>query len=226
MTPAHARPQPPPPPLPLSLSRLALGLLLAVALGFAADRTAASTTGIADFFSYFTTLSGMAACVVLLAGGWAGVWGRAGVPDAVRGAVVLYMTITGFVYGLILTESHDTLMPAWAHHVLHQVAPVALIADWLADPPRHRIRYPRAVYWLVPPIVYVGYALIRGAVTDWYPYPFLDPDQGVGGYGRVIPACLLLLVLFVAVGALVVPAGNALRARRDAEDVDDRPRGG
>lgn len=200
--------------LALSLSRIALGLLLAVALGFAGHDAATSATGVPDFFGYFTTLSAMAACLVLLAGGWTGLRGGRRVPDGVRGAVVLYMAVTGFLFGLILPEFHDTLLPPWVDHVLHQVTPVALIADWLADPPRRRVRCPGAASWLLLPLLYVGYGLVRGALTDWYAYPFLDPDRGVGGYGRVTVACLLLAVLFVAVGALVVKAGNVLGARR------------
>lgn len=205
-------------PLPVAASRIAFALLLAVALGVAADHAAASATGPGDFFGYFTRLSGMAACLVLLAGGWAGLRDRPGVPDEVRGAVVLYMTITGIMYGLILTEPHNTLMPTWTHHVLDQLMPVVLIADWLADPPHHRVTYRRAAYWLVLPIIYVGYALIRGAATDRYAYPFLDPARGVGGYGRVTVACLLLTVLFVAVGALVVLVGDISRRHRRPED--------
>ncbi|MGW0710126.1 Pr6Pr family membrane protein [Streptomyces sp. NPDC002643] len=201
-------------PLPVTVSRIVLGLLLAVALGVAADHAADSPTGLGDFFSRFTNLSCVAACLVLLAEGWAGSRGGPGVPDEVRGAVVLYMAVTGITYGLILTEPHNTLMPDWTHHVLHQVMPVVLIADWLADPPRHRIGYRRAAYWLLPPLLYVGYALLRGEAADRYVYPFLDPDRGVGGYGRVTVACLLLAVLLVAVGALVVLTGDRARTRR------------
>ena len=39
-------------------------------------------------------------------------------------------------------------------------------------------------YWLVPPAAYLIYSLIRGLFVDWYPYPFLIPDE-VGGHGRV-----------------------------------------
>jgi hypothetical protein len=203
--------------LALSLSRIALAVLSAVALGFAGHDAATPATGLTDFFSHFTILSAMAACVVLLASGATGLRdtrGGRGVPDMVRGAVVLYMAVSGFVFGLVDTEFHDTLMPSWADHVLHQARPLVMIADWLVDPPRRRVRYPSAASWLLLPLLYVGYSLVRGAVTDWYAYPFLDPDRGVGGYGRVTVACLLLAVLFVALGALVVKAGNTSGARR------------
>jgi hypothetical protein len=203
--------------LALSLSRIALAVLSAVALGFAGHDAATSATGLTDFFSHFTILSATAACVVLLASGATGsrdTRGGRGVPDMVRGAVVLYMTVSGFVFGLVDTEFHDTLMPSWADHVLHQALPLVMIADWLVDPPRRRVRYPSAASWLLLPLLHVGYSLVRGAATDGYAYPFLDPDRGVGGYGRVTVACLLLAVLFVALGALVVKAGNTAGARR------------
>ncbi|MEU6380804.1 Pr6Pr family membrane protein [Streptomyces sp. NPDC046909] len=184
--------------------RLAFGLLLGVALGFAGYHASTSATGVPNFFSYFTNLSNMAACVVLLVGT------RTRVPDPVRGAVVLYMAITGLVYGLVLTKFHDSLMIPWVNHVVHQLMPLVVVADWLADPPRRRLRYGQAAYWLVFPLAYLTYSLIRGAVLDWYPYPFLDPDHDGGGYERVAVACLLITALFVGVGALIVKVGNVL----------------
>jgi membrane protease YdiL (CAAX protease family) len=53
--------------------------------------------------------------------------------------------------------------------------------------------------WLAWPLVYLAYSLVRGAVVDWYPYPFLDPDES-GGYAGVAGYALAILAAFTAVG--------------------------
>lgn len=42
------------------------------------------------------------------------------------------------------------------------------------------------------------YSLVRGAVMDWYPYPFLDPRRD-GGYPAVFGFSLMILVGFLLV---------------------------
>ena len=68
----------------------------------------------------------------------------------------------------------------WDNIVLHYIMPVFVTLDWFADLPKVRIGFKRALVWMVFPIVYVTYSLIRGYFVDWYPYPFLNP--GESGY--------------------------------------------
>ncbi len=55
--------------------------------------------------------------------------------------------------------------------------------------------------WLIFPVVYVVYSLIRGPVADWYPYPFLDPNLD-GGAAKVAITVVVLMpcVLLMAFG--------------------------
>jgi len=47
--------------------------------------------------------------------------------------------------------------------------------------------------WLLFPIVYAIYALVRGGLTGWYPYPFLNPD--VSGASSVVTTIVGLFAL-------------------------------
>ena len=62
------------------------------------------------------------------------------------------------------------------------------------------------------PLLYLAYVLIRGAVVDWYPYPFLNPAR-VGGYGGVALHALGIAALFVVGGWLLFKLGNWRRDR-------------
>ena len=51
------------------------------------------------------------------------------------------MAITGVVFALLLSglqESLDT-HTAWVDFTVHKLMPLVLVADWLIDPPRHRL---------------------------------------------------------------------------------------
>jgi hypothetical protein len=92
--------------------------------------------------------------------------------------------------------------------------PVVIFIDWLAVPPRRPLRWASALWWLVFPLLYLPYTLIRGPIVHWYPYPFLDPREN--GYAHVALASVLITLAFLAVGALMVWAGNFFCRRRSA----------
>jgi hypothetical protein len=167
-----------------------------------------------NFFTFFTVLSNLLAMVVLLEGGRRMLSGRPPVPDMVRGAAVVYMTVTFIVFALLLRGLQEELQThvEWVDTVFHRLTPVVLMIGWVVDPPRERITFRRSLRWLVFPIVWVVFTMIRGAIDGRYPYPFLDPENG--GYGTVAVYMVAITVLFVLVCWAVSASGNALRTRR------------
>jgi hypothetical protein len=192
--------------------RVAGAALIVVALVYIIwDRGGSDTFSLADFFSYFTVLSNCIAAVVLAV---EGLWPGRDTGDRwqmVRGAAVLYMAITGVVYAVLLSDI-DVQTPGFSNTVLHQVMPVVMVLDWLFEPTWVRLRFERALVWLVFPVLYLVYTLVRGPIADWYPYPFIDPDRH--GYGRVAGNCVGIAAGFVAVTWLLTWAGNRLGDRR------------
>ena len=101
------------------------------------------------------------------------------------------MAITGVVFALLLSglqEELQTTIP-WVDFVVHKLMPVVLVADWLVDPPRHRLPRWTVLAWLSYPLAWVTYTLVRGEAVDWYPYPFVDVsrlgyDGVLGAFGR------------------------------------------
>lgn len=118
-----------------------------------------------------------------------------------RGAVTLYMTITGMVYAVLLRpiEADVGLIDPWVNFVLHSLGPAALLIDWLLFPPERTLAKSSLWVELIFPALYLTVTLIRGPLVDWYPYPFLDPRE-TGGYGSVVAYSVLVLLLFVAIG--------------------------
>jgi len=165
-----------------------------------------------NFFSFFTIQSNIIAVAALFALVLVPRARRSPLFDGVRSAAVLYIGITGVVFALLLAglqEELQTTIP-WVDFVVHKLMPVALVADWLLDPPRHRLPRATVAAWLAFPLAWIGYTLVRGASVDWYPYPFVDVSRL--GYDGVLVRAVVLAVGFALAGAALLWLDNR-RAR-------------
>ena len=153
-----------------------------------------------NFFSFFTIESNILGAAVFTVAGWAAYQNRSIAKLAfLRGASTLYMAITGIVYSLLLANADVQTPIPWVNAVLHYIFPVLIVADWIIDPPKKTITFKKALKWLLFPVAYAAYSLIRGGYVHWYPYPFLNVDTL--GYTTVAVNCV-----FVAVGGLAILA--------------------
>ncbi len=190
----------------LGAVRLAFALLALAAVGTQlALGLQRETFVVANFFSFFTIESNLIGAFVLLLAGVGAL--RSADPGRfalLRGAATLYMTTTGIIYFLLLRgleASLQTPVP-WINTVLHYVMPLALLADWLIVPPKRRIAFGQALVWLLFPLAYVAYSLIRGSIVGWYPYPFLNANEQ--SYGQIAVTGLVILAGLLGVTALLV----------------------
>lgn len=158
---------------------------------------------IVNFFSFFTIQSNLFGVALLLLASYDIIKRRrAPDQDSLRGAATLYLLTTGLVYALFLSSADVQISSSWANGVLHYLFPVVMLADWLLDPPKRAITLKQSLLWLVYPLLYGVYALIRGPLAGhWYPYPFFD--VAAKGYAQVL-LNMLSLVLAFAVGAVVI----------------------
>jgi hypothetical protein len=186
--------------------RLLLAAAILVAIFYQLAQLAGSGVSVITYLSFFTVQSNLIAAVVLL---WNGIRPARGEPtlarDLVRGAAVLYLAITGVVYALLLSAYNAQVEGAllWINLLHHYIAPLVVFIDWLIDPPGPALTFRRALVWVVYPLLYLAYSLLRGAAIGWYPYPFLDPGA-VGGYGGVaVFSAITLLGALLFIGVLV-----------------------
>ena len=168
-----------------------------------------------NFFGYFTILTNTLVALVLTAPtvpltGTA----RFATPN-VRTAAAVYIAIVGIVYVVVLQELWNPHgAQALADLILHKLVPILYVGYWLVFEPHGRVRWRAALMWLIYPAVYLAYSLVRGAMTGWYPYPFLD--VGTTGYARVLVQSGLLLVVFLMMSALVIGLDKAIARRPSA----------
>jgi cytochrome bd-type quinol oxidase subunit 2 len=188
--------------------RVIFPLMALVAMGYALNHSYNNNPDfrVSNFFSFFTIQSNIFGSLVLLYAAWKSTTDTESHRFAmVRGAAVLYLATTGIVYGILLSGYQEELNTAqhWVDTVVHRIMPLVMVADWLIVTSRPRIEYREALWWIVYPLAYCAYSLIRGPIVDWYPYPFLDPDEA-GGYGAVGLYCLVIAAGMILFGAIVV----------------------
>ncbi|MWV48180.1 hypothetical protein GRS96_02675 [Rathayibacter sp. VKM Ac-2803] len=168
------------------------------------------TTLVVNFFSYITVETCLLAVVVLLMG--AVVLARGAIPEPrwfawLRAGTVSYMVVIGVVYNLLLRGTVVTGAGApqeWTNEVMHVVAPLALILDWLFAPGRRRLSWAVVPGILVFPVAWFVYTMVRAPLVYdqmkheqiWYPYPFLDPRLADP---PLIPGGLVAVVFYVVV---------------------------
>jgi hypothetical protein len=198
---------------------------LILSLGYWADKGADAAMHTMHFFSFFTIDSNLLSVVALLIGAGLLLFRKEPNPPAYNlflAAVVTYMITTGVVYNLLLrgVELPQGSTLAWSNEVLHVIAPLWLLADWLLAPGRAPIASSQLWKILVFPVVWCVYTLVRGPlVADtvygnpyWYPYPFLNPNNLENGYVGVAFYIILITIVIgaAAAGVLWVSRRRAL----------------
>ncbi|MFF4606488.1 Pr6Pr family membrane protein [Streptomyces sp. NPDC001339] len=167
-------------------------------------------------FSYFTIQSNILLAVVFACSAHRAWTGRPALSPRVTGAALLYICITGIVFHFVLSNdssgfsmtSDRTPLESVASQLLHTATPLAAVLDWLVLTAPGAFLFHDAWKWLAYPILYLPFALIRGALlapgTDGrYPYPFLDVD--LHGYaGIATHAVVFALAFYLLALALVV----------------------
>lgn len=153
-----------------------------------------------DYFTYFTILSNILVAVVmtmLLINPRRD--GR--VFRVLRLDTILMITVTGIVYNLVLAgDANPQGWGAVANSIEHQITPVLTVLVWLFVGPRGWITPKVMALSFVLPILWLIYALIRGAIIGAYPYPFLDVVTN--GYGTVLVNVVGIIVFALVLNAI------------------------
>ena len=128
-----------------------------------------------------------------------------------RLAGTIGITVTGIVHFTLLRPLLDLDGADYvADKLLHMVVPVLAIVGWALFGPRPRVERSAQIWSVAWPLAYLGYVLVVGAASGWYPYPFLDVDEK--GWGHVLGASVGITVLFL----LLIAAATAHRPARQA----------
>lgn len=161
--------------------------------------------GLMSFFSFFTVLSNTLAATVFTCE-----WTSR--PSALRrwflqpwvaGAVAVSMAVVGLTYSVLLRHLwHPEGWQLVADELLHDVMPLLFLGYWWWCVPKGALRLRHIGLWVIYPLLYFGYSLLRGHELAVYPYPFIDVDKL--GYPQVFLNAAGLLAVFVLISLAVI----------------------
>jgi len=180
---------------------------IVVHLDFAIGRAEATghTVGgaILNFFSYFTILTNLAIAVCLGATAVNASNGRVWNRPSANTALAVYIIVVALVYATLLSHLFAAKGIAfYTERAFHVVVPVLFVGYWLFFIPKGTLRFKDQIAWLAAPLAFFAWTLAHGAITGFYPYPFLNVAER--GYPAVLWSGLLLLALFVTLGTFLI----------------------
>ncbi|AZE71362.1 Integral membrane protein [Pseudomonas synxantha] len=161
--------------------------------------------GLISFFSFFTVLTNTLAVVVL---SYAGVkrdsaMKRFFLAPVVSSAIVVSIIVVNLAYNLLLRHLWSPEgFQFIADELLHDVMPLLFVIYWWRCVPKGQLRFRHIGAWVIYPLVYFGYVLLRGDLLGQYQYPFIDVLTL--GYPQVFVNAGGLLAGFVLVALVVV----------------------
>lgn len=125
--------------------------------------------------------------------------------------------ITGIVYNAVLAA---TLNPeGWSKvstTMVHIIAPILAVVLWLIFGPRIPLRIKYVGLSLLFGVWWLGLTLIRGSLTNWYPYGFINVDTK--GMTSVIITCLAIVVFYVIIVLVILALDKVLPGEKESAD--------
>jgi len=195
--------------VPSAFFRILIGLAGWVALVWQLCLMLTPTKGFGEillnFFSYYTILTNFLAAFCLSMGllkphsRVGAFFNRISVQTAIAGNIL----VVALIYNLILAKLWNPQGAQWVvDFSLHTAIPIMYILYWVFFVPKGTLTFRSPLPWLLFPLVYLLYSLVRGANTGWYPYPFVD--AGNLGYGKVALNSLIMLGVFLFIFYLFI----------------------
>lgn len=174
-----------------------LGLVLQ--FGLLIDRLG-PFAGIWRYVGYYTVLTNIGAAAVATFVALGRTTGLAGPRARLIAATSILMV--GVVYTTALRGLWNPVgLQKVADFSLHDATPLIWLLLWIASP-RLRLRWGHIWPSLIPPGLYLIYAMARGAIDGWYAYWFLDPWRGSGS--EMAMSIVILLTSFAFVAAVLI----------------------
>ena len=161
--------------------------------------------GLVSFFSYFTVLTNtlvatVLTCAVTPRESAARRWF---LQPWVSSGVTVSIVVVGLAYSLLLRHLwHPEGWQFIADELLHDVMPLVFLGYWWFCVPKGTLRLWHLPVWLIYPLVYFAYALLRGNLLGAYAYPFID--VAVLGYPQVFINAGGILAGFVGIGLAMI----------------------
>ncbi len=173
------------------------------------------TETIIRFFSYFTILTNILVAIafsfVLLQGDskWARFFNR----PATLTAISVYIIVVGAVYNIVLRMIwHPVGLQKLVDELVHSVIPLLAVLFWFFFVQKSSLQWKNSLSWLIYPLLYSLLIGVRGALSGFYPYPFVNVP--VIGYPRALLNGALLALVFLGLSLFLIAIARFLSRKQ------------
>jgi hypothetical protein len=178
----------------LATLRLLAGLgLFGSVIWQVTDRTLNNIFRPFEYFAYFSIVTAILAGSLIVIAGIGLIRGLAQSKwvEIARLCMTVAMVVVGVVYHALLADvandvrDGDYVWPVFPNEFIHTYGPVLIVIDYLLSNKEFKVRM-RAAFWVVVfPLLWLTFSVIRGMMTNWWPYWFINPNGEAGVIGML-----------------------------------------
>jgi hypothetical protein len=129
--------------------------------------------------------------------------------EIARLSFTVAMIVVGVVYHLLLADAPgdvrdgDYVWPVLPNEVIHTYGPILIVIDYLLSHKAFQLKLRSALWVAVFPLTWLVFSVIRGLVTNWWPYWFINPNEE-GGVPGMLTYIAAITSFFLILGFLVL----------------------
>jgi hypothetical protein len=198
--------------LSFGLFRLILGSALVLSVAWqVTDRMLNNLFRPGEYFAYFSIVTAIVAGAFLVISGILLIQNKPEnkTIELTRLSMTVALIVVGVVYHLLLADaapdSRDIgyVWPVLPNQVIHTYAPMLIALDYLLSVKGHAVKMRAALWVAVFPLIWLAFSVVRGILSGWWPYWFIDPT-GDGGLAGMLTYVGLITGFFIILGYLVL----------------------
>ncbi len=124
-------------------------------------------------------------------------------------AITAFIFIVGLVYQLVLRKVwQPTGLQRIVDELLHTIIPLYVLIYWFFNINKNDLQIKSILKWLLYPVLYLLFVLIRGNFSGYYPYPFINVSEI--GYQKtlvnisiIFGITLIFLIILFLMGKII-----------------------
>ena len=159
----------------------------------------------------FTIHSNLIVSITFLFSGFAILSRKYSTPflDYLKNCCVIFMFINIVTYHFLLSSGGEYAgIRNITNFTLHYLIPISVFINWIVFEIKKKYSYKFIFYWMIFPLLYSVFSMVRGLFDGFYPYFFFNPNGeipvGVGSYSNVALFMVAYLFVFIILGFLLI----------------------
>ena len=203
----------------LAALRLVIGLgLIGSVIWQVTDRIANDIFRPFEYFAYFSIVTAIVAGLFLITTSFGLLLDIEDTKwvEIARLSMAVALIVVGVVYHALLADvandvrDGDYAWPVLPNQIIHTFAPILAAIEYLISIKAYRIRLRSFLLVAVFPLTWLVLSIVRGTMTNWWPYWFINPNGEAGLFG-MLTYIAAITVFFLVLGVSVLGLKQFLR---------------